>query len=1734
MDLGNESHDNNHTGGKCSKCGFAPLTNALCFTSNENGSKVTLTKTSSVYLQYTTSDGYSWTDFSNNQTITLNRGSKLYVHATSTNATLDGCQFKVTGSVEADGELSTLINREGTNTLPNKAFYALFKGSSGLTKAPKLSADKLGVSCYESLFEGCTTLTSAPTLPATTLTEKCYCYMFKGCTKLTSAPTLNATSLAASCYQYMFDQCNSLNLPAGYKLPATTLKDRCYWAMFRGCSKLTNTPIVAATTLASGSCAAMFEETGLTKMPELRPTVMTEKCYAWMFQNCKSLKEVQQLPATTLATSCYDGMFSGCSELTEAPYLPATTLKTSCYNSMFKGCSKLNFVAVAFNYWGSNCTNDWLSGVANSGVLVSPSTLPTSTRGASTIPSNWVANPDFLCFTAQDNGATIQLQKKGSPKGIVLKYSTNRYQWYDLTVGSTKITLNNGQKVYFKAKDYNSTFSTDVWSYYCFASDKGKKIAVSGNVMSLLDQCCVTSTVPDYAFTKLFEDNKALISGPELPSTKVGQYAYAFMFNGCTSLNTAPKLPATTLDTNCYAYMFSGCESLTQSPELKVTKMADACYYHMFHNCPSLVTAPQLPATELAFNCYAGMFFECTSLKTAPQLPATKLDYDCYNSMFYGCTSLTTAPELPASQLSQRCYFEMFNGCTSLNFVAVSFSEWKEDATKNWLKGVSKEGLFLCPDGLEKKRGDSNIPTNWVVNPDYLCFTAEEANSSVLLKKDGEQESIGLEYSSDRIHWNDFIVGTTKVTLSTVGEKFYLRAKGENETLSKGLSGCYHFKMEGKVAASGNVMSLLDAKMTRQDVPDYAFAQLFLDCGALTTAPKLPATKVGKSAYHFMFEGCENLTSAPALPATELGDCCYMCMFRNCKSLATAPELPATALANECYREMFNSCSSLTKAPKLPATSLVKKCYSNMFKGCSSLTEAPVLPATQLADYCYYHMFKGCTSLTEAPALPATQLADYCYANMFNGCTSLTEAPALQATQLKQYCYDDMFFGCTSLTEAPTLPATQLATGCYNYMFDGCTALKTVSVAFTEWNTSATENWLSGVSKDGLFLCPDALEEKRGADFIPEGWTVNPDYLCFTAEEENSAVSMSKIGNPNAIALEYSTDHYTWSDFFPNTTEVTLSNVGDKVYLRAKGKNQSFSKGYEDKYSFALTGKVAASGNVMSLLDASLERTSLNWFGFADLFRNCSALTSAPSLPATKLASNCYSSMFEGCTALTEAPALPATQLEISCYNNMFEGCTSLTKASALPATQLVGNCYNSMFKGCTALTEAPALPATQLAKDCYESMFEGCTALTEAPALPATQLAKSCYQRMFEGCTVLTEAPALPATQLEDDCYSGMFQGCTSLKTAPELPATELAYGCYAKMFADCSSLSGRSIYLPATTLADHCYEKMLAGTAVNECILPATELKESCYRKMFSECQRLQVVTVAFSDWRDDLHATQGWLTGAGNKNPESIVSNAICHVVCPEALPQEEGRLPESIEYNTYTTKVKLNASGYATYSSPVWQTVVEGAKIAACEITPEAIVLHELPFIMNGDELVWGYLLVGEPNAEVTLQTILNPEEIEDITNKVDKEQLFTTTNHLQATTAKVASLIPRTFADMVGSLLQREIEVYALNGNKFKKYVGESFVHGKAYLANFTILEILQTIKGGVDVVAPKGPTYSAVEQRRIVWDYELENETTSISQVRTERETPAFNLNGQRSFQNHGLQIRNGKVVLNK
>ncbi|MBE6332382.1 MAG: hypothetical protein E7070_08780 [Bacteroidales bacterium] len=1278
------------------------------------------------------------------------------------------------------------------------------------------------------------------------------------------ATTTNQTFSTGSNAYYHFTAIGSIkasgNVMSLYDktCATTTLTDYAFSHLFYNCTALTSASALKlpATTLTTYCYHSMFAGcTNLTAAPTLPAKNLAPECYWFMFSYCSKLASAPALPATTLAQGCYVRMFEYCTSLTEAPELPATTLPSSCYNFMFTGCSKLSKITVGCTAWASTSTTataSWVSGVASTGTFICPPALP-KTTGANYIPTGWVNDTKYLTFTANSASSSVALVKNGSPTALTgLEYTTDCINWNDYVPGSTgTISLANvGSYVSFRAKSTNSTFSTDQDNYYKFTLSGS--VAASGSVQSLLNVNATTTSVPAYAFNHLFYYQTALTSAPTMPATSIGKSGYN--------------------------YMFYNCSGLTKSPELPATSLADSCYFNMFRYCKNITSAPEV-------------------------LPATTLATACYLSMFDGCSKLVAAPKLPAATLATECYKWMFYNCTALKKVEVSFTEWLSGATNSWLYNAGSDGsLFLCPDDLSTTtRNTSYVPTTWTANP--LTFTANTGSATVKITKTGSPTALtGLQYSTNGLNWYTYTPGTTSaIELANAGDKVYFRAANTNSTFCANTSSYYNFVLTGSVAASGNIMSLLDKTCVQTSLPQGAFAMLFNGCSTLTSAPKLPATTIPADGYRGMFLGCSALAKAPALPATTLGTYCYSAMFQDCTSLTEAPALPAsvmetgcyqymflrctnltkapvlasTSLASWCYRAMFQGCTSLTTAPALPATTLAENCYNAMFQDCTSLTTAPALQATTLANYCCQYMFSGSTSLTSAPALPATTLANYCYQYMFKDCTSLTSAPALPATTLADYCYFNMFNGCTSLTSAPALNATSLKTGCYRAMFIYCSAL-TQAPALPA--TTLTKECYRGMFQGtGLTQAPELPATTLAQDcykymfFNCQGLTKSPALPAKTLATECYYQMFQGCSNLNEVTAAFT----TWTSGATTNWLYGVASTGhfycpptlDQTQTGASYIPTGWTSGYDCLTFVANTAdsKVALT-KTGSPTAVSLETSTdgCTWTDYVPGETGYITLTNANDYvyfrasradgnsSFSKDLSNYYKFDMSGSIAasgnimsLVDATCESKTIPNSYAFYDLFFNQTALTSAPKLPATTLTNNCYYYMFNGCSALTVAPELPATTLTSYCYYYMFQNCTSLTAAPELKAENAPQYCYSGMFKGCIKLTEAPELKAKTMQQGCYSSMFYNCTKLTTAPELPATTLANYCYSNMFNTCTSLT-EAPELSATTLKGNCYENMFNGctglTAAPE--LPATTLADYCYRYMFQGCTNLEYV--------------------------------------------------------------------------------------------------------------------------------------------------------------------------------------------------------------------------------------------------------------------------------------------------
>ena len=206
-------------------------------------------------------------------------------------------------------------------------------------------------------------------------------------------------------------------------------------------------------------------------------------------------------------------------------------------------------------------------------------------------------------------------------------------------------------------------------------------------------------------------------------------------------------------------------------------------------------------------------------------------------------------------------------------------------------------------------------------------------------------------------------------------------------------------------------------------------------------------------------------------------------------------------------------------------------------------------------------------------------------------------------------------------------------------------------------------------------------------------------YVTFKADAEQK-FKMTTSGKYTISGLQYSVNNGKWENV-EKDIPVTFGGTNGTLRLRGTNINGTASS------SIALsnirftdeTVKVACTGDIRTLLDwRNYSTVKTQNARFCNLFIDCAVLTSAPELPATTLAKNCYDSMFSGCTSLTDAPVLPATKLADFCYSTMFYGCTSLTSAPKLSAEKLANNCYTYMFSNCNSLSTITMLaPASKI-----------------------------------------------------------------------------------------------------------------------------------------------------------------------------------------------------------------------------------------------------------------------------------------------------------------------------------------------------------------------------------------------------------------------------------------------------
>jgi len=366
-------------------------------------------------------------------------------------------------------------------------------------------------------------------------------------------------------------------------------------------------------------------------------------------------------------------------------------------------------------------------------------------------------------------------------------------------------------------------------------------------------------------------------------------------------------------------------------------------------------------------------------------------------------------------------------------------------------------------------------------SPDYLCFTAEEDNSTILLYNGGGNTP-NVEYSFDKVNWTTW--DYSAITLANRGDKVYMR--GDNPSGICHDSNAYsNFNMTGKIAASGNINSLIAKDVTTTNIPSACYLRLFDSCSSLTSVPYLGGAyqkaMVNSNSFGQTFRYCTGLTTLPSD------------LLKNIK------EIKSFGL-----NETFDHCSNLTNIFIFPNTiTYYRNTMPGLFQYCTSLETLDFSYITEFNDKfriaSHPFAYSGVKNI-DLSNLNAIIWNDACE-NIFENCKDLVSISLPSLTRIAknssgggvgQASASHLCEGCDNLESADLRNLTQVGSYGLYRAFRNCPKLKDVKIAVsTIDNPNNFGQWMENTAQSGDFYNLGNAQFPTGANGIPYNWTIH-------------------------------------------------------------------------------------------------------------------------------------------------------------------------------------------------------------------------------------------------------------------------------------------------------------------------------------------------------------------------------------------------------------------------------------------------------------------------------------------------------------------------------------------------------------------------------------------------------------------------------------------------------------------
>lgn len=974
----------------------------------------------------------------------------------------------------------------------------------------------------------------------------------------------------------------------------------------------------------------------------------------------------------------------------------------------------------------------------------------------------------------------IRLEKIGNPGEISLQFSYNGHPWTDYEIGRELLLL-KGDKIYFKAKSTNNTFSLDVSNYY--------KFVVNNNLYSdnensptyhqLIEKFCQPTSL-NYNTDKIIGNVKydvivggkisSLLSVSTWETSSLNQYGFVNLFFQCGITRCIePNNSSKYLDVDLLTVPAYG-------------------YKNMFVNTFYMINGPKIGATTVGTYAMESMF-ECSSLK---ELKDNKLyftypnSYCCYR-MFADSRYNKTLTIIAANGNVSSCFKEMFHQGKGSN-ASVRFTNATVFGT-DWCRAMfsgSNTSVFCTFDNDIQDIGTTAF---------YEMY-AKSKITSVTFTVTGSVQYRGcmrmcMELSSSYCSIDYMRLNAHELHIECFSHMFYH---------STGTNGTFVFDVPDTIPASG-------------------CCNMFHKTGTIT-CNELPALKLSNYCYAWMFCECK-ISVAPTLPAVQLYDECYRSMFQGSKvKYHYGHEIHTTTLDFGIGSDDIANTNEYV----LRATYLPTRCYAYMYawsklEAVSNIITEDLVEAGE----------ESCAHMFEGTPITVINRKRWLYDKSRN----------IKLTFKKEN--NDCFLARTSFD---TDISDWYVRPYLDYTFNGTNQDIKVLTAMTIGGYGGSDYVVKGTKEECTTVNVDGYCGVDGGVYYFDLLTSNNPRLFTRTYYKNTNNhnyhNATEDGRTGLTIGQYPTYSDDESDAIYSQYRSTyeFQHKSEYVYLNATTLGLRC-------YAYMFTGCYnLVPGHNFKFSDSNHLVTS-NTQSFSHMFSGCTQIrTITKDINNIVTAPYCFEYMYGGCYNKLDpngySPKLDYCYegLDYICSNiytkyydkdakETFGGKTYHSYCKSYYHENASDNAHHFNIDGIYVdskqlqnmnyynFTKAPS-------EGSFRGMFKNCRALRYAKiGLNGTPLADFCYQAMFDECVSLYSGVTIPTgiTTAPTQCCHAMFQDCLDLvgqiNSQHKLSPTTLGQGCYASMYQGCGSLSAGP-YLPATTMVAQCYNNMFKSASL------------------------------------------------------------------------------------------------------------------------------------------------------------------------------------------------------------------------------------------------------------------------------------------------------------------------------